>query len=66
MQSLFDGAHRLARVDIGAGRDPHSLKTRMGEHLLIGIVDGNIELLVLLEGAGPFQLMNFRAADSDD
>lgn len=66
MQSFFDCAHRLARVDVGAGRDPHSLKTRVGEHLLIRIVDGNVELLVLLEGPGPFQLMSFRAADGDN
>ena len=66
MQTLLDGAHRLACMDVGAGRNPHSLQTWVRQHRLIRIVDGHIELLVLLKGPGPFQLVGFCAADGHD
>jgi hypothetical protein len=53
MQSLVNGSKRLAGVHIGTGRNPDSLKSRMIEHLIVVVIDRDVELLVLFALLSP-------------
>ena len=66
MQVLVDSCQRLACMDVSATRDPDCLKSRMSQHVIVVVIDGDAKLVVLLVACGPFNLASISTADCHD
>lgn len=65
MKALRDSGKRLARMNIGTGRNPDGLKPSMAEHIVIVAVNSDAKLFVLSVRICPLYLMGRGTAHSN-